>query len=231
MILLARARALAPSARALALASVVSRAQESSACTVASVTWADFDGFEFRYVDNANAAVGGYSVGDFDAYVEEVHATWIGPTSETGGSWFNWDHWLDTHIGLKYQPVDPSCLTADAALRSVLQSNGVPTAERKSLSHDQLTTHYYTGYKGSLAWEYNVQCSSVDDSAPDVCACIASNNDLIFAEDAGGASCRDPDAAHLRVGGAANATDDATASSGDDAAPPPAFGTGDRPYA
>ena len=48
------------------------------------------------------------------------------------------------------------------------------------------TTHYYTGYKGSLAWEYNVQCSSVDDSAPDVCACIASNNDLIFAEDAGG---------------------------------------------
>ena len=75
----------------------------------------------------------------------------------------------------------------------------------------------------ALAWEYNVQCSSVDDSAPDVCACIASNNDLIFAEDAGGASCKDPDAAHLRVGG------NASASSGDDTAPPPAFG-GDRPY-
>ena len=152
------------------------------------MTWADFDGFEFRYVDNANAAVGGYSVGDFDAYVEEVHATWIGPSSETGGSWFNWDHWLDTHIGLKYQPVDPSCLTADAALRSALQSNGVPTAERKSLSHDQLTTHYYTGYKGTLAWEFNLQCS--DTSAPNVCTCDPDNNNKLYHAESG-VSCAD----------------------------------------
>ena len=42
------------------------------------------------------------------------------------------------------------------------------------------TTHYYTAFHGVLTWEFNVQCAE-DAHAPDVCACVADNNDETFA--------------------------------------------------
>ena len=47
--------------------------------------------------------------------------------------------------------------------------------------------HWYTGYAGSMTWEYWVTgCPSYStDSEADVCACHASNNDKIFLEETG----------------------------------------------
>ena len=83
-----------------------------------------------------------------------------------------------------------ACETMDRAVRRTLHARAIPVGERvayellSNMMADNYTAHYYTGYKGTLAWEMNLQCAS-DTSAPDVCACIADNNDKKFLSDTG----------------------------------------------
>merc|ERR1719198_2603505 len=149
-----------------------------------TLTWPGFDGWEFKYVNNKKAPVGEYSLEDYDKYIESVHLDYIAQTSKDGGSWFNWDHWLDQHIGLKYQETGEECRSMDREVRASIFSDSIPVGERRDFAKlttgiENHTTHYYTGYKGSIAWEMNVQCST-DDGAPDVCACLGANNDELF---------------------------------------------------
>ena len=169
--------------------------EDTDDCTVMSLTWASFDGFEFKYVHNKRAAVGAHSIADYDAYVEAAHARYL--VNETASSaddaaggededsrLSGWDHWLDQHLGFEFQTLGDECAVMDGNIRSVLRRDAVPAAERRTFETltdftQNYTTHFYTGYKGSLTWEFNVQCST-DASAPDVCTCISSNNDADF---------------------------------------------------
>ena len=154
--------------------------EESDYCTVMTLTWPDFEGWEFRYVHNKQAPIGSLSLEDYDTYIEDVHMQYIAQASSDGGSWFNWDHWLDQHVGLKYQETGDTCVTMDRAVRKTIFEHQIPVGERRSADGaGNETTHYYTGFKGSVAWEMNVLCST-DDGAPDVCACIGANNDELF---------------------------------------------------
>ena len=169
-------------------------------CTVMSLTIPSFDGFEFKYTYNKRAVAGEYSVANYDDYVAAVHDEYL--TQRSAGSWFEWDHFLDQHIGLKYREVDAACAAKDNLVRKVLHERRIPVGERRCYEKlitqvDNYTSHYYTGYKGSLTWEFNLQCSG-DDGAPDVCGCIASNNDLEFAAKTG-YDCRDPDATSAAI--------------------------------
>ncbi|KAH8048897.1 hypothetical protein JL720_15748 [Aureococcus anophagefferens] len=113
-------------------------------------------------------------------------------------NWAGWDHWMDQHIGLKYVGSD-SCAVSH-------QLNANLTARRR---RGQRTTadygaekaiHWYTGYAGSMTWEYWVTgCPSYStDSEADVCACHASNNDKIFLEETGANCAARRQAAHPR---------------------------------
>ena len=212
----------------------VSVLESSAACTVVSITWpGQIDGFEMRYVDNRLAVHGTLSPRDYDTYVDRVHETYLAETDTE----FNWDHWLDQHLGLRYNAAEYDvCAPMDDTVRHRLRGDAVgdgatgtptvPLAKRRSLEYIDTgelncasraaraaaaprralepptvtrratlsphplaarasktradTTHYYTAFHGVLTWEFNVQCAE-DAHAPDVCACVADNNDETFA--------------------------------------------------
>lgn len=52
--------------------------EETKYCTVVSLTWANFDGFEFKYVYNKAAGTGPtYGLKDYDDYVEAAHVEYL----------------------------------------------------------------------------------------------------------------------------------------------------------
>ena len=136
---------------------------------------------------NKLAPVGEHTLADYDAYVEAVHAQYA------RDDWFGWDHWLDQHVGLKYTETGNPCWDTSSTARSVMEGTGMPVAERRDFEEttdgfEGNTTHYYTGYKGTLAWEFNLQCS--DTSAPNVCTCDPDNNNKLYHAESG-VSCAD----------------------------------------
>ena len=145
-----------------------------------------------RYVANAlaNAALAttdpatgektGLTVEDYNSYIWKTHAEIAGSYD----NWAGWDHWMDQHIGLKYVGSD-SCAVSHQ-LNANLTARGVAVGQRTTADYgSEKAIHWYTGYAGSMTWEYWVTgCPSYStDSEADVCACHASNNDKIFLED------------------------------------------------
>ena len=83
-------------------------------------------------------------------YVENVHQEYL--RQRANGSWFEWDHFLDQHIGLQYYEVGDACVDKDRAVREALHEQRIPVGERRdmeglSTGATNWTTHYYTGYK------------------------------------------------------------------------------------
>ena len=154
--------------------------QSDEYCDVVALKWESFAGYQLTYVHNKQAHVGEYDLEDYDTYIEAVHQQYS--SAKANGDWFGWDHFMDQHIGLKYQEIGDACDAEQARVRKQLRTSDVPVGERRDyegLTTGGLsgnTTHFYTGYKGSLAWELNVQCSS-DEGAPNVCTCVPENND------------------------------------------------------
>ena len=140
---------------------------------------------------NKLAPVGEHTLADYDAYVEAVHEQYNGPDARA--DWFGWDHFMDQHVGLRYAPSGAPCARAEAGARDSLRLSAVPVAERRQAGAEASAglavnaTHFYTGPKGSLAWELNLACSS-DAAAPSVCTCDADNNDKLYLAQTG-ASC------------------------------------------
>ena len=137
---------------------------------------------------NKLAPVGEHTLADYDAYVEAVHEQYNGPDARA--DWFGWDHFMDQHVGLRYAPSGAPCARAEAGARDSLRLSAVPVAERRQAGAEASAglavnaTHFYTGPKGSLAWELNLECSS-DAAAPGVCTCDADNNDAFYLEQTG----------------------------------------------
>ena len=121
----------------------VSVLESSAACTVVSITWpGQIDGFEMRYVDNRLAVHGTLSPRDYDTYVDRVHETYLAETDTE----FNWDHWLDQHLGLRYNAAEYDvCAPMDDTVRHRLRGDAVgdgatgtptvPLAKRRSLEY------------------------------------------------------------------------------------------------
>ena len=91
---------------------------------------------------------------------------------------------MDQHIGLKY--VGSEACAVSHQLNQNLTSRGIAVGQRTTADYGaEKAIHWYTGYAGSMTWEYWVTgCSEYStDYEADVCACHASNNDKIFLED------------------------------------------------
>ena len=173
-------------------ASIGSRVEYSSdKCSVTRISTITSHGFKapVRYVTNVVANRILESAADaagtqprmtvlaYNDYIQSAHSAITGSYAE----WAGWDHWLDAHIGLKYVGSEP-CAHTDA-LNGNLSLSSLSVGQRTTADYGSAkATHWYTGYPGSLAWEYWVLgCTygSVNDNA-DVCACVASNNDKTF---------------------------------------------------
>ena len=144
------------------------------------------------YVNNKLAPTGDIGVRDYEDYVQDSHNRFVG-TASVSTNQNKWDHWMDQHIGLKYREVDDACAAKDNVVRKVLHERRIPVGERRCYEKlitqvDNYTSHYYTGYKGTLAWEFNLQCS--DTSAPNVCTCDPDNNNKLYNAESG-VSCAD----------------------------------------
>mmetsp|Transcript_15123 Transcript_15123/g.47507 ORF Transcript_15123/g.47507 Transcript_15123/m.47507 type:complete len:506 (-) Transcript_15123:304-1821(-) len=162
----------------------------SSACDVYRVPTVSSKAFRspVRYVVNyrANeklAANGdGRSVGDYNSYILSTHEA----ITASYESWAGWDHWLDQHIGLKYVGADVMGIADE--LNEDLVSRRLPVGQRTTADYgDERAVHWYTGYAGSMTWEYWViGCATASiNHAADVCACVPSNNDYMFFQEYG----------------------------------------------
>lgn len=173
---------------------------DSDTCSITRVATVSAKGFRspVRYVTNvlANNAIvtstdpstgetSGLTVADYNSYIFKTHAEIAGAYDD----WSGWDHWMDQHIGLKY--VGPDACAVSAQLNANLTSRGIAVGQRTTADYGQESAiHWYTGYAGSMTWEYWVSgCASTStystDSEADVCACNAANNDKLFYEETG----------------------------------------------
>ncbi|KAJ8613813.1 hypothetical protein CTAYLR_004931 [Chrysophaeum taylorii] len=157
-------------------------------CVVYRIPTVSSKGFRapVRYVINPAAsrelaARGhGRSVAEYNQYIHSIHER----TAAAYDDWEGWDHWLDQHIGLKYVG------HRNEAVARMLNDNltSVAVGQRTTADYGQeKAVHWYTGYRGSISWEYWVTgCSEFSTNGEaDVCACISANNDALFAAEFG----------------------------------------------
>ena len=175
--------------------------QHSDTCSSITVSW-DYtnEGSEVfklpsvTYVINTGAAVGAYSVTDFLNYLwTDEHVKFAGDYKMHWGD--NWDHWLDTHIGM--QVTNYSSLTVGGTdgsawgyhdlIYETLHSNSWPVGYRHGLQSGESGNdyHFYTGYRNTFAWEWLINEGEYKGHVYDLCACIPENNAKIYYEKAG----------------------------------------------
>lgn len=118
-----------------------------------------------------------WTVAAYNDYIAKTHETRLARAK----NWSNWDHWLDQHLGLKYVGDDAYGMAERLNDELKMKSRAVGQRTTDEFS-SKYTVHWYTGYPGPTTWEYwvqGVEDYSVNDRA-DICACVPSNNDLIF---------------------------------------------------
>ena len=128
-----------------------------------------------------------YTVADYGAYVEKIHAH---TTASNDWKWgANWDHFMDDHVGFQYRG-SSDCSNDTVALLeyfdSRLRADGVAVGQRTDATEPH-AVHYYSGKWGAMTWEFNVigcDAASLDNDAG-ICACNRENNDNIWALETG----------------------------------------------
>jgi len=164
-------------------------------CTVTTVSYMNSDTvnamdmgdqISLKYVENARhqgVTVNDkfYSIEMYENYIEKVHGRYL---QEPHGNlkrdrWRNWDHWLDQHVGVKYDEVE-GCYDKSEQVTSRLLSNDIPVGKRAITGDGD---HYYTGYSGSsLSVEYNTEQCHFGIGETDTCTCNKYNsNELEYA--------------------------------------------------
>lgn len=140
------------------------------------------------YVKNTHPSVtvGKHSVGDFLDYLwDDQHIKFAAAYRENWGD--NWDHWLDTHIGMQ--------VTAETTkdrqwqyhdlIYDELSKNRWPVGYRhgKQSGESGNDFHFYTGYRNTYAWEWLINEGHYKSKEFNLCGCIAENNAKIYYED------------------------------------------------
>uniref|UniRef100_A0A7S2AYI5 Uncharacterized protein n=1 Tax=Octactis speculum TaxID=3111310 RepID=A0A7S2AYI5_9STRA len=160
-------------------------------CVALTGEWPQMPGISVKYVHNAEATQGEQTILTYESAVTKSHSEHLAPT----GNWFGWDHWLDQHIGVRNTVYDPGdhkvmCERLSREITESLIHTEMPVGERlvmggggdKALNQ----THIYSGYHGTLAWEYNQQCYEWrEESVPGICSCNAMNNDIAYFTETG----------------------------------------------
>ena len=161
------------------------------ACDVTEITWSTMPNLAVRYVQNFASQPGAGDVQALDDYVASDHALYLNSsagTNETVGrndshsSWYSWDAWLDQHVGLWYSGDETSCSVRAAAIREALQRDRVPVGERCEPDAHEV----YSGFAGTMSWEFQFAHCDPNPEAPSECACIGSNNEEAWMNTTGG---------------------------------------------
>lgn len=162
----------------------------TESCVALLGEWPQMPGVTVRYVHNAVAHQGDTSVLTYESAVTKAHSELV-----SANGWFGWDHWLDQHIGVRNTVYDPpedkmKCEKLSREITDSLKFTGTPVGERLVMggSGDKALnqTHIYSGYHGTLAWEYNQQCYQWrHENIPGICACNSVNNDIMYFTETG----------------------------------------------
>ena len=148
----------------------------SGTCEVSTLRWPSMSDFRVRYVTNTAAHTGSNSVADYSIFIKDVHEIY----TTQGVTWNSWDHFLDQHIGLMFAGDGDGCAAEGDAVQAMLEERpDVPVGARKK--HGKNITHFYTGYEGSMTWEYWFACTwpaATKRDIVDVCTCVPENSDV-----------------------------------------------------
>lgn len=169
-----------------------SKEEYSDSCSSLVAEWDQMPGLRIQYVENNAVTSGIHPVKNYEEAVKNAHIEYL--FDETSNDWFGWDHWLDQHIGLvntvyNFYGDDTAsnkeCLDLSREITSSLQHSKTPVGQRL-VSGSSNQTHFYSGYHGTMAWEYNQNCYEWEEEAvPGICACNAQNNDLVYLDKTG----------------------------------------------
>lgn len=147
--------------------------QPNPGCDITTFKWPSMEGTDVKYITNYMASTGSRTFQDYSDMVSDVHQRFTAQVSSSDSNhiWSSWDNYLDQHVGMQYSD-SSSCMTVDKAVADMIMSAQLPVGGRKVLSNN---SHYYTGYNGSVTWEWNMEnCRHMD--LVEICTCSKSNN-------------------------------------------------------
>ena len=129
---------------------------EEDSCTVVTSSWENAASKEFeetsgtvmewRQVYNENYQTfddGNWRLADYQAYISRVHEKYLSRPDKEGALWRNWDHYLDTHVGLRYTFIEGMVEETEKLHETFLENNIY--LGRRSIKDDG--DHYYCGCK------------------------------------------------------------------------------------
>ena len=174
------------------IASIDSYTESSTdECEIVRVVTVSTGGFRapVRYVYNKLAEQhlkeqGDVTVGDYNDYIQKTHETITGSYENMAG----WDHWMDQHIGIEYVGDQHQVCDLSYQLIADLEARNLPVGQRMDTTAlAGASLHYYTGYPGPMAWEYNIlNCTGASrNNEAGICGCNAANNDKIYYAETG----------------------------------------------
>merc|ERR1711998_387204 len=178
-----------------ALTNVHTQEFSSDTCEVRSVTMVNHEEaiqsspighapVEIKFVNNKKyqSTLSGHSIGQFEDYLEAVHHKYLVLPDQDlieEDRWHHWDHWLDSHVGIKFKNTT-GCEDTAMKVNNYLLEGQIPTGKR-AINHDG--DHYYTGPSGiSLSFEYNTECHVFVNKSTDICTCVHENSDKLAKE-------------------------------------------------
>lgn len=165
----------------------------ASVCRVKQLSWSQMPYVTVKYVENNGASYGRYSIEDYENNIRDAHAKYTSVDKE----WFAWDHWLDQHVGIMssansrnddYIGVHETdiCLGQSRDITRHLQASDIPVGLRSESDGSWNESHFYSGYHGSMSWEYLLYCQEYHgNKIPNVCTCIGENNDIKYEAETG----------------------------------------------
>lgn len=124
----------------------------------------------------------GRTISEYESYVADVHKRFLvlrDTENMWNDRWHHWDHFLDTHIGIKFKN-STGCKDKAIQLNEYLLRDHIYVGKR-SINMDG--DHYYSGYPGvAMTMEYNTECHVFPNKSTDICACVHDNSDKLARE-------------------------------------------------
>ena len=163
----------------------------SSDCSVSSATWATMPGVVVKYVQNSHADLPAKELlEDYEAAVRATHDAYFSSDDNSIDAFpaeAGWDAFLDQHVGLMTNSLSDVGETGGmAVMAEALRGAGVAYGAR----NESGGIHYYSGYGGTMAWEYNLGfLSDTSHEFGDICACVPENNKDVFMRRTGDSNC------------------------------------------
>lgn len=131
-----------------------------------------------KYVQNNHyqQTSSGYNISNYEDYVTGVHSRYLKLKDQSRlwkDRWHHWDHFLDTHVGVKFKN-STGCTDRSIYVNTELLNDEIPVGKR-AINRDG--DHYYSGYPGvAMTMEYNTECHIFVNKSTDICGCVHDNS-------------------------------------------------------